>query len=190
MQRCECPRVGGGVAAVFVSRGLLVACGLLCASVRAETMTLRGRALDALNGQTVTVLGGDNIPHLVRLAGIDTLPKTEPWGAKAKKFLDGLVAREDVRVSWSRRSELGYPWGTVLVGRKDPALALLKAGLAWRCAQVPTPPAYAKAEAAAKAAKRGMWADAAVEVPDEAARHPQPPDAVTTATPKSKNGKK
>lgn len=172
-------------------RGLLATCALMCvAGVRAETMTLRGRALDALNGQTVTVLGGDNVPHLVRLAGIDTPPKTEPWGAKAKKFLDGLVAREDVRVSWSRRSELGYPWGTVLVGRKDPALALLKAGLAWRCAQVPTPPAYAKAEAAAKAAKRGMWADAAVEVPDEAARHPQPPDAVTTATPKSKNGKK
>ena len=166
-------------------RGLLATCVLACAAgVRAETMTLRGRALDALNGQTVTVLGGDNIPHLVRLAGIDTPPKTEPWGAKAKKFLDGLVAREDVRVSWSRRSELGYPWGTVLVGRKDPALALLKAGLAWRCAQVPTPPAYAKA------AKRGMWADAAVEVPDETARHPQPPDAVTTATPKSKNGKK
>ena len=160
-------------------------------SAPAGTMVLDGKALDALNGETVTVLGGDNIPHIVRLFGIDAFPKTEPWGAKAKAFLNGLVARENVRVTWDRKNEVGYPWGTVVLGRRNLSLAMLSAGLAWRCTKVELPPAYAKAEAAAKAAKRGIWSQKDLELPDEAAHHPQPAvDAVTTATPKSRGNKK
>ena len=147
---------------------------------------LKGRALDALNGETITVLGGDNIPHLVRLIGIDAFPKTEPWGAKARTFLDNLVARENVHVSWSRKNELGYPLGTVMLGRRNLSLVMLRAGLAWRCTRVSLPPAYERAEAAAKAAKRGLWADKDLVIPEEAAHHPKPVEAVTTATPKSK----
>ncbi|MGN0846981.1 MAG: thermonuclease family protein [Kiritimatiellia bacterium] len=156
-----------------------------CATAYGETI-LTGRALDALSGETITVLGGDNIPHIVRLIGVDAFPKTEPWGAKAQAFLDDLVARENVRVSWSRKSELGYPLGTVMLGRRDLSLAMLKAGLAWRCTRVPLSPAYEKAEAAAKAAKRGLWADKDLVIPGEAEHHPKPVEAVTSATPKSK----
>ena len=154
-------------------------------------MSLDGKALDALNGETITVLGGDNIPHIVRLFGIDAFPKTEPWGAKAKTFLDDLVARENVRVTWDRKNEVGYPWGTVILGLQNLSLTMLKAGLAWRCTKVELPPAYAKAEASAKAAKRGIWSQKGLELPDEAAQHPKPAvDAVTTATPKSRGNKK
>ena len=160
-------------------------------SASSGTMTLDAKALDALNGETITVLGGDNIPHIVRLFGIDAFPKTEPWGAKAKTFLDDLVARENVRVIWDRKNEVGYPWGTVMLGRQNLSLTMLKAGLAWRCTKVELPPAYAKAEAAAKAAKRGIWSQKGLELPDEATQHPKPAvDAVTTATPKSRNKKK
>ncbi len=152
-------------------------------------MVLTGKALDALNGHAVTVLGGDNIPHVVRLIGIDALPKTEPWGKKAAKYLDDLVARETVRVSWKQKNEMGHPWGTVMLGRKNLSLVMLRAGLAWRCTQVELPPAYEKAEAAAKAAKRGMWSDENLGIPDEKERHPKPVDAVTTATPKAKKKK-
>lgn len=160
-------------------------------SAPAGTTVLDGKALDALNGETITVLGGDNIPHIVRLLGVDTFPKTEPWGAKAKAFLNDLVARENVRVTWDRRNEDGYPWGTVTLKRRNLSLAMLASGLAWRCTKVELPPAYAKAEASAKAAKRGIWSLKDLELPDEAAHHPQPAvDAVTTATPKSRGNKK
>ena len=160
-------------------------------SAPAGTMALDGKALDALNGETITVLGGDNVPHIVRLFGIDALPKTEPWGAKAKTFLNDLVARQNVRVTWDRRNEVGYPWSTVVLGRQNLSLAMLSAGLAWRCTKVELPPAYAKAEAAAKAARRGIWSQKDLELPDEAAHHPEPAvDAVTTATPKSRGNKR
>ena len=160
-------------------------------SAPAGMMSLDGKALDALNGETITVLGGDNIPHIVRLLGIDTFPKTEPWGAKAKTFLDNLVARKNVRVTWDRKNEVGYPWGKVVLGRQNLSLAMLAAGLAWRCTKVELPPAYAKAEAAAKAARRGIWSQKGLELPDEAAHHPEPAvDAVTTATPKSRGNKR
>lgn len=160
-------------------------------SAPAGSTTLDGKALDALNGETITVLGGDNVPRIVRLFGIDTFPKTEPWGAKAKVFLDNLVARKNVRVTWDRKNEVGYPWGKVVLGRQNLSLAMLAAGLAWRCTKLELPPAYAKAEAAAKAARRGIWSQKGLELPDEAAHHPEPAvDAVTTATPKSRGNKK
>lgn len=179
------------VGAVFAASAALSASKAVSKSPPAGTMSLDGKALDALNGETITVLGGDNIPHIVRLFGIDAFPKTEPWGAKAKTFLDDLVARENVRVTWDRKNEVGYPWGTVILGRQNLSLTMLKAGLAWRCTKVELPPAYAKAEASAKAAKRGIWSQKGLELPDEAARHPKPAvDAVTTATPKSRGNKK
>lgn len=156
-------------------------------TVAAGERILSGRALDALDGHTITVLGGDNIPHIVRLIGIDALPKSEPWGKKAKEFLDDTVRREQVRVAWSQKSELGYPLSTVVLGKQNLSLLMLRQGLAWRCSRVKLPTAYEKAENAAKAAKRGLWSDKELVAPDEDARHPRPEvDAVTTATPKSR----
>lgn len=153
----------------------------------ADEKILSGRALDALNGHTITVLGGDNIPHIVRLIGIDALPKSEPWGRKAKEFLDDTVRREQVRVAWSQKDELGYPLSTVVLGKQNLSLLMLRQGLAWRCARVKLPPAYEKAEQTAKLAKRGIWSDKDLVAPNEETRHPKPEvDAVTTATPKSR----
>lgn len=163
---------------VFVLLSVLFACA-------GGAPMLGGRVLDVMNGPSVTILGGDNIPHIIRLYGVDTLPKSEPWGKKARERLEQMIVRKNVKVSWTKTSELGYPLGTVYLGKGNANLQLLKEGLAWHCTHFGRDPVYEKAEAEAKAAKRGMWKEPP-ELPDEAAHHPKPVEAATRATPKKK----
>ena len=153
-----------------------------------KEIVLSGRVLDALNGYTITVLGGDNIPHVVCLLGVDAPPKWEDWGRKAKVRLEEMLSGQNVRVAWSRKNEVGYPLCRVTWNRQDASLQMLREGMGWCCTHVPTPKPYAAAEAAAKKARRGFWSDDALVAPSEAERHPPAPavDATTQATPKSK----
>lgn len=154
----------------------------------AGEIALSGRVLDALNGYTITVLGGDNIPHVVCLLGVDAPPKWEDWGRKAKNRLEEMLAGQTVRLAWSRKNEVGYPLCRVTWNRQDASLQMLREGLGWCCTQVETPKSYMAAEAAAKKARRGFWSDDALVAPSEGDRHPSPPavDATTQATPKAK----
>lgn len=153
---------------------------------------LSGRVLDALNGYTITVLGGDNIPHVVCLLGVDTPPKWEPWGKKAKIRLEELLAGKTVRLAWTRKNEVGYPLCTVTFNRQNVSLRMLREGMGWCCTQIELPATYTAAETAAKQAKRGFWSDAELVAPSEGERHPRPPetDATTRATPKKKGLRK
>ena len=164
---------------------LFIVLGCACALTAVSAPMLGGRVLDVMNGPSVTILGGDNIPHIIRLYGVDTLPKTEPWGKKARERLEQMIVRKNVKVSWTKKSELGYPLGTIYLGKGNANLQLLKEGLAWHCTHFGKDPVYEKAEAEAKEAKRGMWKEPP-ELPDEAAHHPKPVEAATRATPKKK----
>jgi len=168
---------------------IFVAAALFAAGVRGgDEKALSGRVLDALNGYTITVLGGDNIPHVVCLLGVDAPPKWEDWGKKAKVRLEQILVGKTVKLSWTAKNEDGYPLCTVTYRRRDIGLAMIREGMGWCCTHVKTPPAYAAAELAAKAAGKGFWSDDALVAPSEEERHPRPPavDATTKATPKAK----
>ena len=93
-----------------------------------------------------------------RIWGIDAPELDQPWGRVARHSLIALVHLRNVQV---RQVSKSYNRTVVQVKRHDVdiALALLKMGLAWVTVEYDPPPEYIKAEAEARASKRGLWSE-------------------------------
>lgn len=143
-----------------------LAVGFLLAAVAGlEADDLRGRVVSVADGDTITVLDAGRMEHRIRLNGIDAPESRQPFSQVSRRQLSELVAGRDVLVVWDKRDRYGRLIGTVLVDGTNANLAQLTAGLAWYyryyAADVPADlrPRYEAAEADARAARRGLWAD-------------------------------
>ena len=128
---------------------------LLSFSLFAEEIV--GRVVRVADGDTITVLSTSTTQHKIRLQGIDAPEKKQAFGNASRKFLSGLVANREVRVTYTKRDRYGRILGTVFVYGRDINLEMLKAGMAWHYKKYDSTPAYAQAESEARAAKRGLW---------------------------------
>ncbi len=120
---------------------------------------LRGKVVSIADGDTITVLDPDKKQHKVRLNGIDAPEKKQAFGAKSKARLGDLVAGKDVVVEWKEKDTYGRTLGKVVQGGLDVNLQMVKEGLAWHYRKYSKSVELARAEAEAKAAKKGLWAD-------------------------------
>lgn len=140
---------------------------------------LEGRVVGISDGDTVTVLAAENIQYKVRLLGIDAPEKAQPFGARAKEALSGLVFGQSVTVEGNKRDRYGRTVGRLWVAPPDadcrgsPAcprsldanLAQVSAGMAWWYRQYAREQAladqarYAVAEGSARVHERGLWGD-------------------------------
>jgi micrococcal nuclease len=120
------------------------------------------------DGDTVTVITPNQTKLRIRLLGIDA-PETpkgakfpgQPYGTDAEAYLTQLVAGKQVRVEIYGVDRYKRLLATIFVDGKDINLAMIEAGLAevYRDPESDHPyaPHYQAAEAAAQAAKKGMW---------------------------------
>lgn len=149
---------GRGLA--FYLAGLLV-CVLAVAAVftdaRADTLT--GRVVGVADGDTLTVLV-DRTEHRVRLAEIDAPEKRQAWGERAKQSLADLCFNAEASVDVANTDRYGRSIARVHCGGLDASLHQVRAGLAWAYTRYLTDPAIARAEAAARDSRAGLWADA------------------------------
>jgi endonuclease YncB( thermonuclease family) len=112
------------------------------------------------------VLESTNTQHKIRLAGIDAPEKKQPYGQRSKQSLSDLVFDKQVMVETDKRDKYKREVGKVLVGGMDANLEQVSRGMAWHYKayereQTPNDrKLYAAAENEAKAARRGLWADA------------------------------
>ena len=146
---------------VFRLQALLL---LLSFSLFAEEIV--GRVVRVADGDTITVLSTSTTQHKIRLQGIDAPEKKQAFGNASRKFLSGLVANREVRVTYAKRDRYGRILGTVFVDGRDINLEMLKAGMAWHYKKYDSNPAYSKAESEARTARRGLWQD----------KNPTPPE--------------
>jgi len=146
---------------VFRLQALLL---LLSFSLFAEEIV--GRVVRVVDGDTITVLSTSTTQYKIRLQGIDAPEKKQAFGNASRKFLSGLVANREVRVTYAKRDRYGRILGTVFVDGRDINLEMLKAGMAWHYKKYDTNPTYAKAETEARTARRGLWQD----------KNPTPPE--------------
>ena len=173
----------------------LAAAFLACLFVgTAHSQAIRGRVVAIADGDTLTVLDGQNQQHKIRLNGIDAPESGQEFGQASKRNLSELVFGKDVAVIWSKTDRHSRKVGTVLVGSTNANLEQLKAGLAWYYRQyagdVPEieRAQYEAAEAEARAEKRGLWQQSK-PVPPWEFRHSEPaepiaaPSAPVTASP-------
>jgi len=142
---------------------LVVAWAALARPAAADA--LRGRVVGVADGDTVTVLTAERVRQVVRLAGIDAPEKAQPYGARAKRHLSELVYGAEVVVEYEKRDRYGRIVGKIVRGGQDASLALIEAGYAWHfkryaAEQSPADRAtYARAEEAAREARRGLWSE-------------------------------
>ncbi|WP_458232299.1 thermonuclease family protein [Roseateles sp. P5_E8] len=123
------------------------------------------------DGDTITVLDANHQQHRVRLAGIDAPEKRQSFGTKARESLAKRVFRRVVQVEFKKRDRYGRVVGKVTFEGADVCLEQVGAGLAWhyvayqREQPLNDRRAYAQAEAAARKARQGLWADSSPFAP-------------------------
>ena len=141
--------------------GLLLA---LLAADGAHAQTTTGRVVAVSDGDTLRVLvqGGQ---LKVRLAEIDApevghgkKKPAQPHGGDARRALSSLVFGQTVRVEQQDRDRYGRVVGRVFVGPVDVNAALVRDGWAWVYRRYSRDPSLPPLEAAARAARRGLWA--------------------------------
>ena len=105
-------------------------------------------------------LRGDNVTLKVRLQAIDAPELGQPFGRASRERLAELVMRKDVVLHEHGKDKFGRTLGWLEVGGADVAAQMLADGLAWHYVKYDHSQTLAEAEQSARAAKRGLRADA------------------------------
>jgi micrococcal nuclease len=119
-----------------------------------------GKVIAVLDGDTVDVLV-ENRPIRVRAAEIDAPERAQPWGTRSRQTLAALIFGKSVTVL-----DAGLDWrgtrivGTILLDGQSMNREMVRAGMAWVYPQYVKDRSLYVDEAAARAAKLGLWADA------------------------------
>jgi endonuclease YncB( thermonuclease family) len=144
----------------------LLALLLAIAIAYSHAATITGRVVAVADGDTVTVLDGNNTQHKIRLAGIDAPEKKQPYGQRSKQSLSDLVFDKQVNVETDKTDKYGREVGKILVNGQDANLEQVTRGFAWHYKEYQREQdendrkLYDFAEKEARAARRGLWADA------------------------------
>lgn len=120
--------------------------------------TLTGRVVGIADGDTLTLLTADHVQHRIRLAGIDTPEKRQPWGKRAKQALAAKVFQKNVTVQADKKDRYGRWIGHVFLGQRNINAEMVAEGHAWVYRRYSKDPRLLALEADARAAKRGLWA--------------------------------
>jgi endonuclease YncB( thermonuclease family) len=131
----------------------------------AQTTTILGRVVGVSDGDTITVLDSNNVQHRIRIQGIDSPEKDQPFGSRAKEHLSSLVFDQLVEVAVIGKDKYGRTVGKVLRASLDIGLAQIEAGYAWHYKDYQKEQTledrklYATVEDRARNSNSGLWSD-------------------------------
>jgi endonuclease YncB( thermonuclease family) len=131
-----------------------------------------GRVVAITDGDTLTVLDGENRQHRLRLAEIDAPERGQPFGTAARARLAGLVFGEQVEFLVHSIDRYGREVATVRKPGGDPGadtvnLEMVRSGYAWAYTGYAKDPRTRLAEAEARSAGSGLWSGPAPVPPWE-----------------------
>jgi endonuclease YncB( thermonuclease family) len=142
---------------------LLLTIALLGLPCQADLIS--GRVVSVADGDTITVLDGNNVQHKIRLAGIDAPERAQAFGQRSRESLAELVANRSVVVETTKQDRYGRYVGKVLADRQDVNVEQIRRGLAWFYRQYEQElsdsdrQSYDRAEIEARESRRGLWVD-------------------------------
>lgn len=131
---------------------------LLASPCHALAEELRGRVVGIADGDTLTLLTESRRQVRVRLAGIDTPERRQPYGSRARQVLSDLAFGRHARVEVEEEDRYGRTVGRVRVGAMDVNAEMVRRGAAWVYRRYSRDPALPRLEAEARAVRRGLWA--------------------------------
>jgi micrococcal nuclease len=121
---------------------------------------LSGKVVGIADGDTFTLLLPNNTTVKIRLHGIDTPEKGQPFGENAKQYTSNLIFNKQVKVKQTDTDRYGRIVGIVTNPENiNVNEALLKAGMAWHYKKYDSNPNWANFEKEARASKIGLWQD-------------------------------
>jgi endonuclease YncB( thermonuclease family) len=144
---------------------LALGMGLGLAQAQATSQVIHGRVVSVGDGDSLTLLDAAQRRHRIRLEGIDAPELGQAHGRAARQHLAGLAARRDAVAHCSKTDSYGRHVCRLRVDGRDAGLAQVRAGMAWlydRYAdELPAKRRrqYEDAQARARAARVGLWAD-------------------------------
>jgi endonuclease YncB( thermonuclease family) len=130
-----------------------------------------GTVIGIADGDTLTLLDTSRARHRIRLDGIDAPERSQPFGQRARASLEELAYGRSARAACGKTDRYGRAVCNVTVDGVDVGLEQVRRGLAWhyvRYVREQSPQErvdYAKAEAAARAARAGLWSGAQPTAP-------------------------
>lgn len=117
------------------------------------------------DSDTLTLLDETNTQHKIRLTGIDSPEKKQPFGQHCKQSLSHLAYGRTVTVEANKRDRYGRVLGKVLVDGQDANLEQVRRGCGWHYKRYQNEQVlddrlvYNAAEDSARAGEVGLWAD-------------------------------
>ena len=140
-------------------RSLLASLALLLLLAHgAAARELHGRVVGVGDGDTLTLLTDTRQEVRVRLAGIDTPERGQPFGDRARQALSDLAFGEHVRVAAAGTDRYGRAVGRVFAGGVDVNAEMVRRGAAWVFRRYSDDPELLRLEEEARATRRGLWA--------------------------------
>jgi len=153
-----------GVAASMRSllTALLLLAALLLLGLGATTVDAQAeiyfdaRVVGVVDGDTIDVLVGEE-QRRIRLAGIDTPERGQPWATQARQALAERVFGKDVRINQVTVDRFGRTVGEVYAADVCVGCELVRDGHAWVYRRYSNDPVLLELEAEAQREKRGLW---------------------------------
>ena len=128
----------------------------LIAETRAAQADHGFRVVRIKDGDTIVIVGQDNIDLELRLAGIDAPERDQPFGAEAATFLESLLSGQTVHLDNVEREKYGRVLANVYLGSRWVDLELVQHGCAWVYPNTDSR-ALRDAEAKARTERTGLW---------------------------------
>ena len=128
----------------------------LAVATPAAAEFFEGRVVTVFDGDTIEVLVGHE-QRRVRLSGIDTPERGQPWADKARQALARRVFGKQVRVNDVGTDRYGRTVGEVYADNVCVGCELVREGNAWVYRKYTDDPVLYELEAQARAARRGLW---------------------------------
>lgn len=135
----------------------------LCAGPAMAWECDAARVLRVHDGDTVTVRCGTGKPVKLRLASVDAPELHQPGGTASRDALSALLSQGTVTVRSRAVDRYQRLVAELRVDGEEVGLLLVEQGQAW-CGMRPSA-ACREAQAAARAAGRGLWAEPSPQAP-------------------------
>ena len=112
---------------------------LFSIAINVVAQDVAGKVITVLDGNTIEVMGSDNVSMKLVLHGIDAPEPGQEFGDKAKNFLEKVLLNKEVTYKVVGKDRWGNSLAVVMKGSTDPRVELLKDGLAWTAEKNPIP---------------------------------------------------
>lgn len=137
------------------------------ALLHCEPQTVTGKCVGVHDGDSITVLAAGNVQLKVRLEGIDAPELKQPFSVQSKEAMSGLVFGKADILQVTGKDRYKRTLAVVVANGVNVSLEMVRRGLAWRFDKYSKDAELLAAQNAAKAARRGLWADPAPVPPWE-----------------------